>query len=124
MNTISTDKAPKALGHYSQAIESDGLVFVSGQLPLSPIDNTVPEGIKAQTKQALHNLDEVLKAANSSKNDVLKVTVFISDISLWAEMNEEYSVFFGEHKPARSAVPIKDLPRGCLVEIEAIAKSY
>ena len=123
MKIISTETAPEPLGHYSQAIKHNGLVYVSGQLPIDLNNPNASQGsIKEQTQLTLENLEAVLLASNSQKNNVLKVTIFISDISLWADANEVYAAFFGEHKPARSAVPTKDLPRGFLIEIEAIAK--
>ena len=121
MNIISTDLAPLPLGHYSQAISHNGLVFVSGQLPLDPVTGLVPEGIAAQTALVLANLQAVLKAANSDKSQVLRVTVYIADISLWGPMNEAYAAFFADHRPARAAVPVPTLPKGCLLEVEATA---
>lgn len=121
MKIIATDLAPAALGHYSQAISHNGLVYVSGQLPLDPKTGLVPEGIEKQTALVLANLNAVLTAANSHKDSVLKVTVYIADISLWGAMNEAYASFFGEHRPARAAVPVPTLPKGCLLEVEAVA---
>lgn len=123
MNIIKTHTAPAPLGHYAQAVSHNGLIYVSGQLPIN-LENpdAKPGSIKDQTRQTLENLEAVLKASNSSINNVLKTTIFISDISLWADANAEYAKFFGDHQPARSAVPTKDLPRGFLIEIEAIAK--
>ena len=122
MEIISTESAPAPLGHYSQAIKHNGLVYVSGQLPIdlnSP--DADPGSIRNQTLLTLNNLEAVLRASHSQKENVLKVTIFISDISLWADANAIYGEFFGDHKPARSAVPTKDLPKGFLIEIEAIA---
>lgn len=122
IKTITTPNASAPLGHYSQAITHNGLVYVSGQLPIDPKNPDAPIGdITDQTKKTLANLKAVLEAANSDLNHVLKVTIFISDISLWAEANKAYAEIFGDHKPARSAVPTKDLPRGFQIEIEAIA---
>jgi len=121
MKIIATDLAPAALGHYSQAIAHNGLVYVSGQLPLDPTTGLVPEGIEKQTALVLANLNAVLTAANSHKDSVLKVTVYIADIALWGAMNDAYATFFGEHRPARAAVPVPTLPKGCLLEVEAIA---
>jgi len=120
MKPISTTKAPLALGHYEQAIVHQGLVFVSGQLPLT-LSGDMPEGIEAQTKQALENLKAILKEAGSELNQVLKATIFITDIALWSQANQVYASVFGSHKPARSAVPVQALPKGALIEIEAIA---
>ncbi len=123
MRVITTEKAPKPLGHYSQAIACNGLLFISGQLPLDPQDPSrpVPSTIEEQMLLALKNLKEILSASGSSLEKVVKVTLFIADITLWAKVNEIYGEFFGSHRPARSAVPTKELPRGCLIEIEAIA---
>jgi 2-iminobutanoate/2-iminopropanoate deaminase len=123
MHIVSTDLAPAALGHYSQAITHNGLAYISGQLPLDPNTGTVPEGIEAQTALVLKNLDAVLVAAKSDKSKVLKVTVYIADIALWGAMNAAYATYFGEYKPARAAVPVPTLPKGCLLEVEAIAIS-
>ncbi len=122
MNIIQTNNAAQPLGHYSQAVVHNGLVYVSGQLPID-VNNPDEyiETVEDQAQQALINLQEVLKAANSDKSKVLKVTMYISDISIWAQVNQVYAQFFGDHKPARSAVPTKHLPKGYLVEIEAIA---
>jgi len=121
MKIIATDLAPAALGHYSQAISHNGLVYVSGQLPIDATTGLVPEGIAEQTALVLKNLDAVLTAANSKKENVLKVTVYIADIALWGAMNDGYATFFGDHRPARAAVPVPTLPKGCLLEVEAIA---
>jgi 2-iminobutanoate/2-iminopropanoate deaminase len=121
MNIIRTDLAPPPLGHYSQAITHNGQVFVSGQLPIYPVTGEVPEGIAAQTALVLSNLQAVLHAADSDKSRVLRVTVYIADIALWGAMNEAYAVFFWDHRPARAAVPVPTLPKGCLLEVEAIA---
>lgn len=120
MKPILTPNAPLALGHYEQAIIHQGLVFVSGQLPLT-LSGDIPEGIEAQTEQTLENLKAILKEAGSDLNHVLKTTLFITDIDLWSQANQVYASVFGSHKPARSAVPVKTLPKGALIEIEAIA---
>jgi 2-iminobutanoate/2-iminopropanoate deaminase len=122
MNYIKTENAAAPLGHYAQAIVSNGFVFVSGQLPIDPQNTDAPIGdIKDQTRKTLKNLEEVLKAAGSDLSKVVKTTIFISDISLWAAANEIYAEVFGAHRPARSAVPVKDLPKGFQIEIEAVA---
>ena len=122
MNIIKTDLAPEPLGHYSQAIVSQGFVFVSGQLPIVLEDPSIfLETVQEQTLQVLNNLQAVLKASGSDKSKVVKTTIFISDISIWAQVNEVYASFFGDHKPARSAVPTKNLPKGYLIEVEAVA---
>jgi len=122
MEIISTELASKPLGHYSQAVVHNGLVYVAGQLPIDPQDESrFLETVEEQTLQTLNNLQAVLEAANSDRSLVLKATVYISDISIWAQVNEVYASFFGDHKPARSAVPTKNLPKGYLVEIDVIA---
>jgi len=122
ITAVRTEKAAKPLGHYEQAIVHNGIVYVSGQLPIIPErPDHVIEGIENQTKQALENLKAVIEASGSDMTKVLKVTIFIADISLWAAANQVYSGYFGSHKPARSAVPTKALPKNYLIEIEAIA---
>lgn len=125
MKTIYTDKAPVPAGHYSQAIVSGGLVYVSGQLPIDPGtgEKLGDRPVEEQTRRALDNLEAVLLAAGSSREKVLKITVYVSDISLWDLVNREYAAFFGEHKPARSVVPTRDLHFGLKVEVDAIAVS-
>lgn len=122
MKVIQTNNTAQPLGHYSQAIVSNGLIFISGQLGID-IKNPdyVPDTVTEQTKVTLKNLKAVLEASNSSIEKVVKTTIFISDVKYWAEVNKVYAEFFGSHKPARSAVPTRDLPKGFLVEIEAIA---
>jgi len=120
--TIFTKNAPAPAGHYSQAIEHDGLVYVSGQLPINPVTMEKTVGsIETQTEQALANVEAILTEADSSKEDVLKVTVYISDIALWDRVNTVYAKFFGKHKPARVIVPSNELHFGFQIEIEAIA---
>jgi len=123
MEIITTDKASAPLGHYVQAIKSNDFIFVSGQLPALPEGGFESGDIKDQTRLALEGLKAILEEAGSSLEKVVKVTIFISDIALWAEANEAYAIFFGSHKPARSAVPVKDLPRGVNIEIEAVAEA-
>lgn len=122
MKAISTPSAPQPAGHYSQAIVHDGLVFVAGQLPLDPRTTEKRVGtIEEQTEQALKNIAEILKAAGSDLSHVLKTTVYISDIALWGRVNTVYAKAFGEHRPARAVVPVKELHFGYQIEIEAIA---
>ena len=121
MKAIKTEKAPAAIGPYSQAIEVGGLVFASGQLPIAPATGTFPEGIKAQTRQALTNAQEILKAAGTDMKHVVKTTVLLADIADFAAMNEVYAEFFTEPYPARSAFAVRSVPKGALVEIECIA---
>ncbi len=122
MQFISTNKAAQALGHYSQAVSHGGVLYISGQLPIYPNGELELGDISAQTQVALENIKGILEASNATLQDVLKVTIFISDISLWAEANQVYAAFFGSHKPARAAVPVGNLPKGFLIEIEAIAR--
>jgi len=122
MEIIETNDAAKPLGHYSQAVVHQGLVYVAGQLPIDPNNETVfLETVEDQTYQTLKNVKSVLEASNSSISHVIKSTIYISDISIWAQVNQVYADFFGDHKPARSAVPTKNLPKGYLVEIDVIA---
>ena len=119
---VHTDKAPAPGGHYSQAVVHEGLVFVSGQLPIVPDTGEKLTGsIETQTHQTLKNLEAILQAAGSDLDHVLKVTVYISDIGLWDQVNKVYSEFFGEHRPARALVPTRELHYGFKIEIEAIA---
>ena len=119
---ISTPNAPRPAGHYSQAIVHDNIVYVSGQLPIDPQTGEKCIGsIEEQTEQALKNLSEILKAAGSDINQVIKTTIYVSDIELWDRVNVVYSRFFGEHRPARAVVPTRDLHFGFQIEIEAIA---
>lgn len=118
---INTNKAPQAIGAYSQAVKIDGLVFTSGQIPVSPETGEVEADIQAQAKQALENLQEVLKAAGASMEKVIKTTVFIKDMNDFASINEVYAQYFTDNYPARSCVQVAKLPMDVGVEIEAIA---
>ena len=119
---IATTAAPGAIGPYSQAIEANGLVFVSGQIPLDPATGAfVPGGVEVQAEQSLKNLKAVLEAAGCSLADVAKTTVFLTNMGDFAAVNEVYARFFTAECPARSAVQVGALPKGALVEIEAIA---
>lgn len=119
---LHTDKAPAAIGPYSQAIEVNGFVFASGQIPINPATGEVVEGgIQEQTRQALTNASEVMKAAGLDLSHVVKTTVFMADMNDFAAMNEVYATFFCAPFPARSAVAVKTLPKGVLVEVECIA---
>jgi len=122
MKAIHTDKAPAAIGPYSQAIEVNGFVFASGQIPIDPATGAFVEGgIQEQTRQALTNAQQILLSAGTDLSHVVKTTVFLSDIANFVPMNEVYAQFFSEPFPARSAVAVKDLPKGALVEVEVIA---
>ena len=122
METVSTDKAPGAIGPYSQAITANGMVFCSGQIPIDPATGSfVSEVVAEQTEQVFKNLSEVLAAAGTGLNKVVKTTVFLADMNDFAEMNEVYARFFTENKPARATVQAARLPRDAKVEIECIA---
>ena len=122
MKVISTKKAPAAIGPYSQAIRVGNLVYTSGQLPIDPATGVFPEGgIKAQTRQSLLNVKAILEEAGLTMSNVVKTTVFMADMNDFADMNAVYASFFTEPYPARSAVAVKTLPKGALVEIEVIA---
>ena len=122
MKTISTTAAPADIGPYSQAVEANGFVFASGQLPIDPSTGQFPEGgVKEQTRQSLLNAQAILREAGLELKNVVKTTVFLASMDDFAAMNEVYSSFFSEPFPARSAVAVKTLPKGALVEIECIA---
>ena len=118
---ISTSKAPAAIGPYSQAIEVGNLVFVSGQIPVDPATGKVKDDVKAQARQSLTNLSHILEEAGLSMENIAKTTVFLADIADFVAVNEVYATFFSGAFPARSAVAVKDLPKGVKLEIEAIA---
>ena len=122
IQTISTDKAPKALGPYSQAILANGFVFLSGQIAIDPQNNQFAGGsIEEQTKQVLNNLSCVLQSVGSNLNKALKTTVFLKNLTDFEAMNKVYAEYFPDHKPARATVEVAALPKGALVEIEMIA---
>lgn len=121
MKYISTDKAPAAIGPYSQAVNIGELIYTSGQIPLDASGVLVEGSIEEQTKQVLTNLSEVLKEGGSSLDKVVKTTIFLSDMENFASVNKIYAEFFGNHKPARSTVAVKTLPLQVGIEIEAIA---
>lgn len=118
---IATSDAPKAVGPYSQAIEANGTLYVSGQIPVNPADGTVPESIEEQSRQALRNVGAILSAAGMTYSDVVKTTVLLADIADFAAMNAVYAEFFTEDKPARACFQVAALPMGVKVEIEAVA---
>lgn len=123
MQAIHTEKAPKAIGPYSQAIKVGNLVFASGQVPIVPATGEFVEGgIKEQTRQSLTNAKAILEEAGTSLSKVVKTTVYLSDIANFAAMNEVYAEFFTQPYPARSAVAVKTLPKNALVEVECIAE--
>ena len=118
---ISTDKAPAAIGPYSQAIEANGFVFASGQIPVNPATGEIPEGVEAQTRQSLENVVNLLAAAGVKPEDVVKTTVFIKDMNDCAKVNAIYAEYFKSECPARACVEVARLPKDALVEVEAIA---
>ena len=123
MKAISTEKAPAAIGPYSQAIQVGNLVYTSGQIPIDPATGMIVKGgIKEQTLQSLTNVKAILEEVGLTMSNVLKTTVFMADMGDFADMNSVYAEFFTEPYPARSAVAVKTLPKGALVEIEVIAE--
>jgi 2-iminobutanoate/2-iminopropanoate deaminase len=122
LKTISTNQAPAAIGPYSQAIQTGNLLFCSGQIPLDPVSGEIVAGdVRRQTEQVMENISAVLSAAGTGFNDVVKATVFLAEMSDFGIVNEVYGLYFSSHKPARSTVAVKELPRGVRVEIEVIA---
>lgn len=122
MKQISTQNAPAAIGPYSQAIEVNGFVYVSGQLPIDPATGAFPEGgVKEQTRQSILNVKAILEEAGLALSNVVKTTVYLADMGDFAAMNEVYSQFFAQPFPARSAIAVKALPKGALVEVEVVA---
>ena len=122
MKTIHTANAPAPAGHYSQAIVHGGMVYVAGQLPIDPARPEHHVGpIEAQTEQVLRNVSEILQAAGSSLNHVVQMTIYVSDISLWGQINTVYARVMGDHRPARAVVPTRDLHYGYQIEVQAIA---
>ncbi len=120
MKIIATDKAPGAIGPYSQGYEVQGMIYTSGQIPVDPATGNIPEGISAQAEQSCKNVGAILEAAQSSFEKVIKTTCFLADMADFAAFNEAYAKYFIS-KPARSCVAVKELPKGVLCEIEAIA---
>ena len=118
---IATDKAPAAIGPYSQAIEAGGFVFASGQIPVDPATGNIPDGIEAQAKQALINVKNLMEASGLSMDNIVKTSVFIKDMNDFAKVNEVYATFFESDFPARSCVEVARLPKDVLIEVEVIA---
>jgi len=118
---INTDKAPAAIGPYSQGVEAGSFLFTSGQVPIDAATGQIPQGIEKQTEKSLLNIKGIIESAGAGMNDILKTTVFITDMNNFAAMNEVYKTFFEEGTyPARSCVEVSGLPKGALVEIEAV----
>ena len=120
-NVIHTENAPAAIGPYSQAIEANGMLFISGQIPVNPTNGEVPEGITAQTEQVMKNIEAILTEAGYTFDNVVKTTCLLSDIANFGAMNEVYAKYFTVNPPARAAFAVRDLPKGVMVEIESIA---
>lgn len=118
---VSTDKAPAAIGPYSQAIKANGLLFISGQLPVNPADGAIPAKVEAQAKQSLENVMAILYSAGLGANDVIKTTVFLKDMNDFAAVNAVYAEYFTKEFPARASIEVARLPKDALVEVEAIA---
>lgn len=122
MKKIKPENQPEPIGHYSPAVEFNGLIFVSGQLPMNHATGEVETGaIELQTELALRNVEAILLEANSDLSRVLQMTIYVSEMELWDKVNEVYKRILGEHKPARAIVPVKDLHFGTKIEIQAIA---
>ncbi len=122
MKQISTNNAPAAIGPYSQAIVTGGMLFCSGQIPIDPATGNIPEGVEAQAEQALTNVKNLIEAAGSSIDNVVKTTVFIKNMDDFAKINEIYAKYFTEPFPARSCVEVARLPKDVLLEVEAIVE--
>ncbi|XPV77204.1 MAG: RidA family protein [Desulfovibrio sp.] len=121
MEYVATDKAPAAIGPYSQAIEHNGLVYVSGQLGMRPADGEMVDGFEAQTRQALENMKAILEESGSSLEQVISVDVFMTDLGNFLDFNAIYAEYFSTHKPARAAIEVCALPKGGVVEMKCIA---
>jgi len=121
MKFISTNEAPQAIGPYSQAIEANGLIYTSGQIALKPDGSMETRGVEEQTHQVMKNLFYVLEAAGAHFNDVIKTTIYLADMNDFDMVNKVYAHYFGTHKPARSTIAVRTLPKNALVEVECIA---
>jgi 2-iminobutanoate/2-iminopropanoate deaminase len=120
MKTINTHNAPKVIGPYSQAVETGDFIFCSGQIGINPKTGVLVEGIEEQTKQVLENLKNVIETAGASLKNVVKTTIYLKNLVDFEKVNKIYQDFFGKHRPARSTIEVSSLPKGALVEIEAI----
>jgi len=121
MHVISNENIPVPGGHYSTCIEHQGLLYLSGQLPFHPDTKEIPDGIEAQTRQVLENVENILTAAGTTLNKVLQARIYISNVDDWPKVNQIYADFFGEHKPTRCIIPVGKLHYGALIEFEATA---
>ncbi len=121
MKIINSPDMPLAQGHYSMCIEHNGLLYLAGQLPRNPTTGKFPEGIEAQTLQALSNVLAIVEAAGSRLDQIIQMRIYIPDVALWDQVNEVYGDFFGDHKPVRAVIPSRELHHSALIEIEALA---
>ncbi len=124
MQFVSTDKAPSAIGPYSQGVIANGLIYTSGQIGLKPNGELIGDGVEEQTHQVLQNLQNILEAAGAELTDVIKTTIFLDDMSDFGAINEIYASYFKEHRPVRSTVAVKTLPRNVKIEIDCIALAH
>ncbi|RMH62179.1 MAG: RidA family protein [Calditrichaeota bacterium] len=121
MKTIRTDQAPAPIGPYSQAVEANGFIFLSGQIAINPRDNSIPDDVDAQTRQVITNMVAVLKAAGSDLGKVVKTTIYLSDMNDFSRVNAIYAEYFDQSKPARATVEVRRLPRDVRIEMDCIA---
>ncbi|MCU0619884.1 MAG: RidA family protein [Gemmatimonadales bacterium] len=122
MRPVHTDDAPRPAGHYAQGLAHGGVVYVAGQLPIDPNWPDAPLGtVEEQVQRTMHNVEAILRAAGSGLDQLLSVTIYVTDIGLWPRVNAAYAALLGEHRPARTVVPVPALHHGCLVEIQAVA---
>ena len=120
MKILNSEKMPKSNGHYSMCIEHNGTLYTAGQLPMDD-DGNIPDGIEVQAALVFEKIENIVTAANSSKDKIIQMRLYISDIDMWPKVNAVYADFFGSHKPVRSIIPTRDLHYGCLIEAEAVA---
>lgn len=121
MKPLQSDRIPKPKGHYSVAIEHNGLLYTSGQLPRNPETGEIPEGIEAQTWQVFNNIEHILTEAGTYKTNILQVRIYIPNMNMWDAVNKIYADFMGNHKPVRTIVPTRELHFGALIEVEVVA---
>lgn len=121
MKIIQSDKIPTPKGHYSPAIEHNGMLYLSGQLPVNPENGTIPDGIEAQMFQVFKNIVNILHESGSSKDKILQVRLYVPDIEMWNAINNVYIEIMGNHKPVRTVIPTRDLHYGALIEVEITA---
>ena len=121
MKIINSKDMPIPAGHYSMCIEHHGTLYLAGQLPKHPVTREIPDGVRAQTQQALENVLQIVEAAGSSLEKIIQMRLYIPDIEMWDEVNEVYGQFFADHKPVRAVIPCRELHFGALIEIEAVA---